>query len=75
MKRLKPLALALCAVILVVGTILGTVAYLQDTASVVNTFTVGNVHLKLDEAKVDEKGEPTGGRTARASAAAHTAGV
>ena len=63
MKRLKPLALALCAVLLVVGTILGTVAYLQDTASVVNTFTVGNVYLKLDEAVVDEKGEPTGGRT------------
>ncbi|MBP3379012.1 MAG: hypothetical protein J6L96_09700 [Clostridia bacterium] len=63
MKRFKPLVLALCAVLLVVGTILGTVAYLQDTASVVNTFTVGNVHLKLDEAVVDEKGEPTGGRT------------
>lgn len=63
MKRAKPLVLALCAVLLVVGTILGTVAYLQDTASVVNTFTVGNVHLKLDEAVVDEKGEPTGGRT------------
>lgn len=63
MKRSKPLVLALCAVLLVVGTILGTVAYLQDTASVVNTFTVGNVHLKLDEAVVDEKGEPTGSRT------------
>lgn len=63
MKRSKPLVFALCAVLLVVGTILGTVAYLQDTASVVNTFTVGNVHLKLDEAVVDEKGEPTGGRT------------
>ena len=63
MKKSKPLVLALCAVLLVVSTILGTVAYLQDTASVVNTFTVGNVHLKLDEAVVDEKGEPTGGRT------------
>lgn len=63
MKRSKPFVLALCAILLVVGTILGTVAYLQDTASVVNTFTVGNVHLKLDEAVVDEKGEPTGGRT------------
>lgn len=63
MKRSKTLVLALCAILLVVGTILGTVAYLQDTASVVNTFTVGNVHLKLDEAVVDEKGEPTGGRT------------
>ena len=63
MKRSKHLVLALCAVLLVVGAILGTVAYLQDTASVVNTFTVGNVHLKLDETAVDEKGEPTGGRT------------
>ena len=63
MKRSKPLVFALCAILLVVGTILGNVAYLQDTASVVNTFTVGNVHLKLDEAVVNEKGEPTGGRT------------
>ena len=63
MKRSKSLVLALCAILLVVGTVLGTVAYLQDTASVVNTFTVGNVHLKLDEAVVDEKGVPTGGRT------------
>ena len=63
MKRSKPLVLVLCAILLAVGAILGTVAYLQDTASVVNTFTVGNVHLKLDEAVVDEKGEPTGGRT------------
>ncbi len=63
MKRSKFLVLALCAVLLVVGTILGTVAYLQDTAEVVNTFTVGNVHLKLDEAVVDEKGEPQGDRT------------
>lgn len=63
MKKTKPLVLALCAVLLVAGAILGTVAYLQDTAEVVNTFTVGNVHLKLDEAVVNEKGEPTGGRT------------
>lgn len=63
MKRSKPLILALCAVLLVVGTILGTVAYLQDTAEVVNTFTVGNVHLKLDEAVVDANGDPTGERT------------
>ena len=63
MKRSKLLVLALCAILLVVVAILGTVAYLQDTASIVNTFTVGNVHLKLDEAVVNEKGEPTGGRT------------
>lgn len=63
MKRSKPIILALCAVFLVVGTVLGTVAYLQDSAKVVNTFTMGNVQLKLDEAVVNEKGEATGGRT------------
>ena len=68
MNRTKPLFLALCAILLVASTILGTVAYLQDSAEVVNTFTVGNVHLKLDEAVVDEKGEPTGGRTAAGNA-------
>ena len=63
MKNLKPLAMALCAVLLVAGTILGTLAYLQDSASIVNTFTVGNVHLTLDEAVVNENGVATGGRT------------
>lgn len=63
MKRTKPILLVLCAVILVATTVLGTVAYLQDTAKVVNTFTVGNVHLKLDEAVTDANGETTGGRT------------
>lgn len=28
-------------------------AFLSDTKNVVNTFTVGNVHIKLDEAKVN----------------------
>ena len=60
MKRSKLFVLALCAGLLAVGSIFGTVAYLQDTAKVVNTFTVGNVHLKLDEALVNEKGEPQG---------------
>ena len=63
MKRTTPLLLCLCAILLVAVTIIGTVAYLQDSAKVVNTFTVGNVQLKLDEAVVNEKGEPTGGRT------------
>lgn len=63
MKRSKSLVMMLCALLLAAGAILGTVAYLQDSASVVNTFTVGNVRLKLDEALVNEKGEPIGGRT------------
>lgn len=56
-KTTKALALALCAVLLVVGTALTTIAYLQDKDSVVNTFTVGNVVITLDEAKVDEYGK------------------
>ena len=63
MKRCKSIILALCAVLLVVVTVIGTIAYLQDTASVVNTFTVGKVRLKLDEAVVDENGGSIGGRT------------
>ena len=63
MKRCKSIILALCAVLLVVVTVIGTIAYLQDTASVVNTFTVGKVRLKLDEAVVDEDGGSIGGRT------------
>ena len=36
----------------------GTLAYLTSEAKVTNTFTVGNVELKLDEAIVDEYGNP-----------------
>lgn len=63
MKKSKPMLLLLCAVLLVSAAVLGTVAYLQDTDEIVNTFTVGKVHLKLDEAAVNERGEPLGGRT------------
>ena len=62
MKRTKKiLSLALCAVLLVAATVATTVAYLTDDASVTNTFTVGNVDIKLDEAPVDENGEATSG--------------
>lgn len=63
MKKIKLLAFVISAVALVVATVIGTVAYLTDTADVVNTFTVGNVHLRLDEAEVDENGNVTGERT------------
>ena len=52
----KTLVLFACAVLLVVGSIFGTLAYLTDTETVTNTFTVGNVGLNLDEAKVDSMG-------------------
>lgn len=57
-KRNKALLLSLCAVLLVAATVFGTLAYLTDTETVTNTFTVGSVGLKLDEADVNEKGQP-----------------
>lgn len=52
----KVLVLALCAVLLVSATIMGTMAYLTSTDEVTNTFTVGNVTITLDEAKVNTDG-------------------
>lgn len=57
----KALLLALCAVLLVVASVFGTLAYLTDTETVTNTFTVGQVHIKLDEAPVDNNGKATSG--------------
>lgn len=54
--KTKALLMSLCAVLLVVASVLGTMAYLTDSKDVKNTFTVGNVAIKLDEAKVDENG-------------------
>lgn len=50
--RSKALLLSLCAVLLVAASVLGTMAYLTDTETVTNTFTVGSVGIKLDEADV-----------------------
>lgn len=52
----KALLLTLCAVLLVTASMLGTMAYLTSTASVENTFTVGSVAIKLDEAKANTDG-------------------
>ena len=57
-KSMKALLIALCAVLLVAGSIFGTLAYLTSTAAVTNTFTVGKVAITLDEAKVDLYGNP-----------------
>lgn len=61
MKKSKALILALCAIVVMVGSVLGTLAFLTDRDTVVNTFTVGNVDITVDEADVDLNGEPTGG--------------
>ena len=52
----KAMLMTLCAIILVVATVFGTMAYLTSTDKVVNTFTVGNVAIKLDEAKANTDG-------------------
>lgn len=57
----KALLLTLCAVLLVAASVLGTMAYLTSTAKVENTFTVGKVEIKLDEAKVTADGIPVEG--------------
>ena len=58
----KALLLTLCAMLLVAASIFGTVAYLTSkTENVVNTFTVGQVKITLDEAKVDADGKPDQG--------------
>ncbi len=54
--KTKALLMSLCAVLLVAASVLGTMAYLTDSKTVNNTFTVGNVSIKLDEAKVDGNG-------------------
>lgn len=63
MKSKKKVFLTvLCAAALVVASVLGTMAFLTSkTATVTNTFTVGNVKITLDEAKVDTAGVPVEG--------------
>ena len=57
----KALLLTFCAVLLVVASVLGTIAYLTANDTVANTFTVGQVAIKLDEAKVNPDGSPVEG--------------
>lgn len=53
----KTLLILFSVVLLVVASVMGTLAYLTDTESATNTFTVGKVDIKLDEAKVGEDGK------------------
>lgn len=53
----KVIALLLAFVLVIGATVAGTLAYLTSTTeTVVNTFTVGNVNITLDEAHVDANG-------------------
>jgi len=64
----KALLMMLCAVLLVAASVLGTMAYLTSQDSVTNTFTVGKVALKLDEAKVNPDGSYVNGHDNRVKA-------
>lgn len=55
--RNKALLTMACAVLLVVASVLGTMAYLTSTAEVENTFTVGSVTISMDETDVDNSTE------------------
>lgn len=56
-KFKKALVLFLCAVLLVAGSVMGTLAYLKSqSATATNTFTVGTLSITLDEAKTDVYG-------------------
>ena len=66
--KTKALALALCAVLLVVSTVFVTMAYLTSKTDVVtNTFTVGKVTITLDEANVDLMGVKDGDARVKAN--------
>ena len=54
----KKIALLMAMVMLFGMTVAGTLAWLQaETDPVVNTFTVGNINITLDEADVDDTDE------------------
>ena len=56
-KRSLILIAALTAVMVVAATVVGTLAYLLDEEQAVNTFTVGNVSISLNETDVDGDGD------------------
>ena len=54
MKKSKAILMVVCAMLLVAASIMGTLAYLTSTATVTNTFSVGNVAITMDETDTDD---------------------
>ncbi len=54
----RSIALSLCMLMALTAVVSGTVAYMTDTASLTNRFTIGKVQITLDEQELDEGGEP-----------------
>lgn len=61
MTKKRFVAILLCVTLVALAAIGATFAYLTSTASVNNTFTMGNVKITLDESKVDESGKAVEG--------------
>ena len=57
MKK-KVLLITTSMILVAVISVMGTLAWLTDRDTAINTFTVGKVDILLDEADVDENGEP-----------------
>lgn len=56
----KKLTLVVTCVVLVAAMVIGgTLAYFTDTKDVTNTFTVGNVQIKLDETDINDNTKRT----------------
>lgn len=58
----KTIAIIALVVLVAVASVLGTLAYLTDTRTVENTFTMGDVKIKLDETDVNN---PKGDRVTK----------
>lgn len=61
MSKRKVILLCVSVMLVVLITVLGTLAYLTDRATVKNTFTVGDVDITLDETDVDGDGRTDDG--------------
>ena len=59
MTKKRFVAILLCVTLVALAAIGATFAYLTDSKTVNNTFTMGNVAIKLDETNVND---PTGDR-------------
>ena len=62
MKR-KLIAICLCVALAAVAVVGASLAYFTDTKSATNTFTVGNVEIKLIESKLHRQGSGGTGDT------------
>lgn len=57
----KILLICICVIAVLTVSVVGTLAYLTDTDYAVNTFTIGQVSISIDEAKVNADGTPVAG--------------